>query len=137
MSAVASLRTGDVKGTMLWAGRAISALPVLMLVLSACMKLSRSAHVVDLFAQKYGYREGTLLPLGLLEIACTLVYVVPRTRILGALLLTAYLGGAVATHVRVGDPFVMPVVLGLLVWVGLWLRDPRVRALGATRLTAG
>ncbi len=137
MSAVASLRTGDVKGITLWAGRAVSALPVLALVLSACMKLSRSAHVVDVFWQKYGYSEGTLLPIGLLEIACTVVYLVPRTRILGALLLTAYLGGAVATHVRVGDPFLMPVVLGILVWVGLWLRDPRVRSLGAMRLTAG
>ena len=132
MSAVVSLKTGEGNSAMLWAGRAISALPVLALALSASMKLSHSRQVVGLFVEKLGYREGALLPIGLLEIACTLLYLIPPTRTLGALLLTAYLGGAVATHVRIGDPFAIPVILGILVWVGLWLRDPRIRALATT-----
>jgi hypothetical protein len=64
-----------------------------------------------------------------LELFCAAVYVVPRTAVLGAVLLTGYLGGAVATHVRVGDAFIVPLLLGVLVWAGLYLRDERVRAL--------
>jgi hypothetical protein len=113
-----------------WVGRIVSALPVVALLLSASMKFAHTPKVVDMFVQHLGYQESTLLPLGLLELTCVLLYVVPRTRVFGALLLTAYLGGAVATHVRVGDPFVIPIVVGVLVWAGLYLRDPRVRALG-------
>ena len=130
MSAVVSLNAdGARKSRTPWAGRAVSALPVLLLLLSASMKLAHSSKVVDVFVQKLGYQESALLPLGLLELTCILLYVVPRTRILGALLLTAYLGGAVATHVRIGEAFLVPVGVGILVWVGLYLRDPRVRAL--------
>jgi Mn2+/Fe2+ NRAMP family transporter len=68
--------------------------------------------------------------IGILEIACTVIYVIPRTSVLGAILLTGYLGGATATHVRIGDPsFFGPVIFGVLVWLGLWLRDARLRAL--------
>lgn len=69
------------------------------------------------------------LALGILEIVCTVTYAVPRTAMLGAILLTGYLGGATATHVRIGDSFISPVILGVLVWGGLFLRDPRLRAL--------
>jgi hypothetical protein len=78
---------------------------------------------------KFGYPESMLTAVGLLEIACTIVYLIPRTAALGAVLLTAYLGGAVASHVRVSDPFVIPIVLGVFVWAGLYLRDARVREL--------
>jgi len=111
------------------AGRIVSALPVLALAISGSMKLARLPKVIDMFVHKFGYPENSLVAIGLLELACVLLYVIPRTRVLGALLLTAYLGGAVATHVRVGDPFLVPVVMGVLVWVGLYLRDPRVRLL--------
>ena len=114
--------------TMLWAGRIMSGLPVLLLLFSAIMKFLKPAPVVEGFAH-LGYPEQLALPLGILELACTLLYVIPRTSILGAILLTAYLGGATATHVRVGDPFVVPVIAGVLVWGGLFLRDPRLRAL--------
>ena len=67
--------------------------------------------------------------LGVLELACTILYAIPRTSVLGAILLTGYLGGATATHVRVGDSFIMTVVLGVVVWGGLFLRDARLRAL--------
>ncbi len=113
---------------MLWAGRIVSALPVLMLFMSGVMKLLKPAAVVEGFA-KLGYAEDLALGLGIVELICTAIYVIPRTSVLGAILLTGYLGGATATHVRVGDPFYGPVILGVLVWLGLFLRDYRVRAL--------
>ncbi|HVJ89456.1 MAG TPA: DoxX family protein [Labilithrix sp.] len=109
-----------------WAGLALSALSVLSLTASAVMKLTHAPEFVAAWTDHLGYAERTLTPIGILEAACVLVYAIPRTAVLGAILLTAYLGGAVATHVRVGDPFVTPIVLGVLVWVGLYLRDPRV-----------
>ena len=113
----------------LWTGRVLSALPVLMLLLSASMKLSHAPQFVELWTGKFGWSEGSLTAIGLLEVACVAVYAVPRTALVGAGLLSAYLGGAVATHVRIGDPFIVPVVLGLLLWAGLYLRDERLRAL--------
>jgi hypothetical protein len=113
----------------LWIGRIISALPVLMLVMSGVMKLLKPEPVVQGFSQ-LGWDESLALTLGILELGCTLIYVIPRTSVLGAILLTGYLGGAIATHVRIGDPsFVTALVLGVLVWLGLYLRDVRLRAL--------
>ncbi|MGH9788916.1 MAG: DoxX family protein [Candidatus Acidiferrales bacterium] len=115
----------------LWAGRILSALPVLMLLFSATGKFLKPPEVVEGFV-RLGYPESLALSLGILELACTAVYLIPRTSILGAILLTGYLGGATATHVRVGDPFslfIIPVVLGALVWGGLFLRDLRLHAL--------
>lgn len=113
---------------MLWAGRVVSTIPVLLLLFSAGMKLVKPTPVVEGFA-KLGYPEHLAMPLGVLELACTMAYLIPRTNVLGAILLTAYLGGATATHVRVGDPFLGPVIFGVLVWAGLFLRDPRIRML--------
>jgi hypothetical protein len=114
---------------VLWTSRILSALPVLLLAFSASMKLSHSPQIVEGFVGKYGYPEGSLLVIGLLELACTAVYVIPRTSVLGAILLTGYLGGAIATHVRAGEPFVVPLLAGILVWVGLYLREDRLRGL--------
>jgi DoxX-like protein len=135
MSAVASLNatSSPPKSGALWAGRIAGALPALAMILSGAMKLSHSPKVVDMFVHKFGYSEGSLLGIGILELTCVLVYLVPRTTFLGSVLMTAYLGGAVATHVRVSDAFVIPVVLGVLVWVGLYLREPRLRALAPLR----
>jgi hypothetical protein len=113
---------------MLWAGYIMSALPVLMLLFSSVMKLMRPAPVVEGFAH-LGYPESVALGLGIVELACVVVYLIPRTSVLGAILLTGYLGGATATHLRIGEPFFMPIVLGVLVWGGLYLRDDRLRAL--------
>lgn len=113
---------------MLWVGRVMSALPVLMLLFSSVMKLMKPAPVVEGFAH-LGYPASLALGLGIVELACAVVYVIPRTSVLGAILLTGYLGGATATHVRIGEPFFMAIVLGVLVWGGLYLRDDRVRAL--------
>jgi len=117
-----------VSKAMLWVGRIISTLAVLMLLMSGIMKLVKPDPVVEGFA-KFGYHEGLALGLGILELVCTVLYAVPRTSVLGAVLLTGYLGGATATHVRIGDPFYFPVILGVLVWGGLYLRDPRLHAL--------
>ncbi len=119
-----------------WAGWVLSALPVMMLVMSASMKIAHKPDAVAMFVGKFGWAEGMLPTLAALELACTLVYLVPRTAVLGAVLLTGYLGGAVATHVRVGDVFVAPLLVGVLLWVGLYLRDARVRALLPLRQVA-
>jgi hypothetical protein len=113
---------------MLWVSYLMSALPILMLLMSAVMKFAKPASVVEGFAH-LGLPEKLTFGLGVLELACTGVYLVPRTSVLGAILLTGYLGGATVTHQRVGDPFFMPVILGALVWGGLFVRERRLREL--------
>ncbi len=76
-----------------------------------------------------GYPEGVIMPLGLVELACTILYVIPATSVLGAILLTGYFGGATATHVRIGQAFYFPIAFGVLTWLGLYLRDLRLRTL--------
>ncbi len=117
-----------VSKTMLWAGRVTSILPVLLLLMSGVMKLVKPPAVVEGFA-KLGYPDRLALPLGIVELVCTVLYVIPQTSVLGAILLTGYLGGATATHVRLGDPFVGPIIFGVFVWLGLYLRDARLRVL--------
>jgi hypothetical protein len=115
----------------LWAGRILSALPVLFLLLDGVMKVVKPKFVVEATVQ-LGYPESVIVALGLVLVACTILYLIPRTAVLGAILLTGYLGGAVATHVRVGGPLfsiLMPVILGAMLWGGLYLRDERVRSL--------
>ncbi|APR82249.1 membrane protein [Minicystis rosea] len=114
---------------LLWAGRVMSALPVLVVTMSTFMKLSNNPQMAQMFVEKLGYRDGMLASIGALEALCLVLYLVPRTSVLGAVLLTGYLGGAIATHVRIGDPFAVPLFLGVLVWGGLFLRDARLRAL--------
>jgi len=113
---------------MLWAGRIISALPVLVLLASGAAKLIKPAGVMKEF-DRLGYSPTVAFRLGFVEIACALIYAFPRTSVIGAILMTGYLGGATATHVRVGDPFFFPPLIGVLVWLGLFLRDGRLRAL--------
>ena len=113
---------------MLWAGRIVSALPVLFLLMSAAMKFAQPKEVLEGFA-KLGWSPSLATGLGIVELVCTGLYVLPRTSVLGAILLTGYLGGAIATHVRVGDNYVMPIIFGVFVWLGLYLRDARLRAL--------
>jgi hypothetical protein len=121
-------QTRPVSKKALWAGYIISALPVLLLLMSAVMKLIKPPPVVEGFAH-LGLPESLALGLGILELSCAIVYLIPQTSVLGAILLTGYLGGAIVTHLRVGDPFLTPVILGVLIWGGLFLRDPRLRAL--------
>ncbi len=118
-------QTAPASKKRLWAGRIISTLVVLFLLFDAVAKLMRIAPVLQAFA-RLGYPERLAVPIGILLLACTTVYVIPRTSVLGAILLSAYLGGATATHVRAGEPFYFPVVFGVLVWAGLFLRDDRL-----------
>jgi hypothetical protein len=113
----------------LWIGRIMSAIVVLMLLMSGIMKLMKPAAVVEGFAS-LGWPEQYAFGLGILELACAAVYMIPRMSIFGAILVTGYFGGAIATHVRLGDPsFIGAAILGVLGWLGLYLREPRLRAL--------
>src|SRR5262245_22160092 len=96
-----------VSRTAFWVGCILSALPVLMLLMAGGMKLMKGPEVVDGFA-KHGYAESLILPIGIVEIACAVIYAFPRTAVLGAILMTGFLGGATATHVRAGEPFFAP-----------------------------
>ena len=122
------LQTATSSKTMVWVGRILSTLPVLMLVMSAAMKLTKHPEVLKGF-DKMGWPEYLLVPLGIVELVSTVLYVIPQTAVLGAILLTGYLGGAIATHVRIGEPFIMLAIFGVVIWLGLFLRDARVRAL--------
>jgi uncharacterized membrane protein YphA (DoxX/SURF4 family) len=114
---------------MTWAGRILTALIGLMMVMSATMKLMNRPEVAEQMVKKLGYPEDLTLALGIVELSCVVLYVIPQTTILGAVLLTGYLGGAIATHVRIHDNFLGPAIGGILVWLAVYLRDPRVRAL--------
>ncbi len=133
MQAVESKQEGNVTRAptrwMLWTGWVLSALPVLAMLFSAAMKFSHRSEVVEMFVGKFGYPESTLFTLGVVELACAVVFAIPRTAVLGAVLVSGYLGGAIATHLRVGDPFVPPLLLAVMAWGGLYLRDERLREL--------
>jgi hypothetical protein len=124
--------TGSPSTAALWSGRVMSALVILMLLFSGTMKLAKPAAITEEFA-RLGYSEDVILAIGIVEISCAIVYAIPQTAVLGAILATGYLGGATATHVRVGDQFIPPVVAGILIWLGLYLRDLRIRALAPWR----
>ena len=110
----------------------MSGLGVAFLLMDGVMKLFKPVVVRETFA-RLGYPESEIIGVGVLLLICTALYLIPRASILGALLLTGYLGGAVATHVRVGDPLLshvlFPTYIAALLWVGLYLREPRLRAL--------
>ncbi len=123
------------KPWMVWTGRALSAVPVFLLVVTGGFALTRAPQVVEGMA-RFGYPESKIVLVAVLEIASALIYAFPRTAVLGAILMTGYLGGAVATHVRIGDPgYPMALLMGTLVWAGLYLRDERVRELVPLRRT--
>ncbi|MGO1077461.1 DoxX family protein [Inquilinus sp. CA228] len=117
---------------MRWAGHGLNTLVILFLLMDATMKLLRLPVVVETTAQ-IGWPAASVVPLGILLLICTALYAFPRTAVLGAVLLTAYLGGAVATHARIGSPLfshtLFGVYLGIVLWGGLYLRDDRLRRL--------
>lgn len=114
--------------TLIWTGRVLTALPVLGLLASSSMKLGGGPEIVEGLG-KYGYAAGTILPIGLAELLSAVLIVIPQTAVFGTILATGYLGGAVSTHVRAGEPFIAPVLFGVLLWTGIGLRDARLRAL--------
>ena len=114
-----------------WTGYVMTILPSLFLLLDGVMKLFKPRFVVEATMQ-LGYQESAILPIGIVLVICTVLYLLPITSVLGAILLTGYLGGAVATHVRAGQgsfPIIFPVIIGVLIWGGLYFRDHRLRNL--------
>jgi hypothetical protein len=113
---------------MTWAGRIMSVLVVLPFLPSAFMKISGGEEVLKGMAQ-FGIPATLLVPLAIVELTCVALYLIPYTAVIGAILLTGYLGGAMLTHLRVGDGVYLHITLGILAWGGLFLRDSRVREL--------
>lgn len=112
-------------------GRILSTLPALFLLIDGIMKVLKPAVVVEATVE-LGYPATVIVGLGAVLLVCTIVYLIPRTAVLGAILLTGYLGGAIATHVRVGAPLfnvIFPIILGAMLWGGLYLRNARLRSL--------
>ena len=115
--------------TKRWIGYVLSALPVLMMGMSSVMKLAQPPMVVEGFAKNH-IGPGGIMIIGLVELLCVLLYVIPRTAVLGAVLTTGYLGGAIMTHVMAHETaLIAPFILGVLAWAGLYLRDPRLKVL--------
>src|SRR5580704_17480486 len=125
------IQVAPISKGMLWTGRVMSALPALFLLLDAVMKFVKPDPVVEATV-KLGYPENVILPLGVTLLVCTILYLIPRTAVLGAILLTAYLGGAVASNVRAGTPLfnmVFPMLFGVMAWASLVLRDKRLESI--------
>ncbi len=110
-----------------WAGRVLTALLAPLFLMGVYMIFTKNPQATEGLV-KYGWPESALSVIGWLELGSLVLYLIPQTSVLGAALLTGYLGGAVATHLRAGEPVVMPVVVGIAVWAGIWLREPRLRA---------
>ena len=126
-----AVQTIPVVKTTLWAGRVISAFAVVFLIFDTVIKVLNMAPAVEATTQ-LGYPASLVVVIGIIELICLAVYVIPRTCVLGAILLTGYLGGAIATQVRAGAPLfsiVFPIIVGALLWGGLFLREQRLRTL--------
>jgi len=123
------------RGT-LWTARTLYALVILFMLFDSTAHLLKPAPVVEAF-NRLGYPLSASVGIGVVELLCLIAYAVPRTALLGAVLLTGVLGGAIATHVRAGSPvfeaYIFPAILGLVIWGGIWLRDARLRAMFPVR----
>ena len=119
----------SISKSALWTGRVMSALPVFFVLMGSVMKLMRLPAVHEGFARA-GLSDSLIVPVGLIELICVITYVIPATAVLGAILMTGLLGAACLTSLRIADPtYPLPVILGMLAWGGLFMRDLRVRAL--------
>jgi hypothetical protein len=118
------------KRWMVWAGRVVSLWPVFVVLSSATWKLTRNQWYVAEFA-RIGWPESALTLLACLQLGCIVLYVIPQTAVLGAILLTGYLGGAIASYVRIGEPYpvLVPLSTSVVAWIGIYLRDERLRSL--------
>jgi hypothetical protein len=118
------------KRWVLWTGRVVSLWPAFVVISSATWKLTRNPWYVKEFA-RIGWPESALNGLAFLQLGCLVLYLIPPTAVLGAVLLTGYLGGAIATYVRMGEPYpvLVPLSTSMIAWLGIWLRDERLRAL--------
>lgn len=117
-----------VNGKLVWTGWVISGLASLLFLFSAALKVKGGPELAKGLGH-LGLPDSMIVPLSILEITCVVVYLIPATSVLGAILLTGYLGGAICTHWRVGDPIYVHIVLGLFIWLGIYLRESRLKAL--------
>jgi hypothetical protein len=124
----ATAEVASVSKKRLWAGWIFSGLALLVFALTAMIGMLNPAAAAQ-GAAHYGYPDGTMTRIAIVELVCVVLYAIPRTSVLGAILLTGYLGGAISTHVRAGEPFYLPLGVGVIIWLGLFLRDARLRAL--------
>lgn len=115
-------------GMVVWVGRGLCILASLLFIMSAVMKFMGGEAVVQGMGH-LGLPDNLILPLGILEISCVVIYLIPATAVLGAILLTGFLGGAILAHLRVGDPWLVQAVLGIVLWLGLWLQESRLKSL--------
>ena len=115
-------------GRIVWVGRVLSGMAALVFAMSAFLKLKGGAELTQGMAH-LGLPEFLVVPLAILEISCVVLYLIPATSVLGAILLTGYIGGAICTHLRVGDPCFIQIALGIAVWLGLYLRESRLKGL--------
>ena len=126
----------EMSKTQLWSARVMSALVVSFLLFDSALHLAKPPPVAEAFAE-LGYPLSASVSIGITELLCLAAYVIPQTAVLGGVLLTGLLGGAIATQVRAGNPafeaYVFPTLLGVLLWGGVWLRDRRLRALFPVR----
>ena len=113
---------------MVWAGRILSGFIVVALLALNAMGLLNKAESLKHFVA-YGFPESAFVPISIVFFVCIVVYAIPRTAVFGAILLTGYFGGAVNTHVHAGEPYFFPIIVGVLVWLGIFLREARLRAL--------
>ena len=120
---------------LLWVGWAVSLWPAFVVISSATWKLSRNAWYVGEF-HRIGWPESVLTGLALLQLSFLALYLIPQTSVLGAILLTGYLGGAIATYVRIGElyPVLVPLSTSMIAWLGIYLREARLRAIVPLRL---
>jgi len=117
---------------MLWTGRVISALPAILFIVGGLFAIINPASMAQ-GMEHLGYPAHLARTIGALEIICGVLYLIPRTAVLGAILLTGYLGGATASHVRIGEPPIMPLVVAAFVWLGIYLREHRLHAITPLR----
>lgn len=127
-----ALEAAGKAGKLVWTGRILSGLVIAFLLFDSLIKFLMIQPVIDSFRQ-LGYPESLAIEIGAIDLLCTVLYAIPRTAVLGAILLTGLLGGAMASHIRIGSPLfshvLFGVYLGLFAWGGLYLREPRLRAL--------
>lgn len=129
------MQTGAEQGSgskgSLWTGRVLSGVVVLFMLFDSVTKILKTQQVIDATI-RIGFPLSTIVPIGIVLLVCTILYALPQTSVLGAILLTSHLGGAVSANVRAGSPVfnsAFAIVFGVLVWLGLYLREPRLRAL--------
>ena len=115
-------------GKVVWVGWALSILAALLFLFSAFIKFKGGPDMDQAMAH-LGLPASMILPLGILELSCVVIYLIPATAVLGAILLAGYVGGTIVTCWRVGDPFIVNIVLGLVLWLGIYLREPRLKEL--------